>query len=178
MAECSKNRLPLEYIELNLSMKQCVQMDLKDKVLYYLDKYDLKPEQINLEVTETAANTSQDVVDHNMSSLSDHGISFSLDDFGTGYSNISRIISLPFHIVKIDKSMTDKVFDPKINAVLKYNIQLLKEIGMEIVVEGVETEDVLNACKDMGCDYIQGYYFSKPLPQQQFVQFITAHCAS
>lgn len=178
MAECSKNRLPLEYIELNLSMKQCVQMDLKDKVLYYLDKYDLKPEQINLEVTETAANTSQDVVDHNMSSLSDHGISFSLDDFGTGYSNISRIISLPFHIVKIDKSMTDKVFDPKINAVLKYNIQLLKEIGMEIVVEGVETEDVLNACKDMGCDYIQGYYFSKPLPQQQFVQFITSHTAS
>ena len=74
--------------------------------------------------------------------------------------------------------MTDKIFDPKINAVLKYNIQLLKEIGMEIVVEGVETEDVLNACKDMGCDYIQGYYFSKPLPQQQFVQFITSHTAS
>ena len=117
-------------------MKQCMQMDLTDKVLYYLKKYNLKPEQINLEITETAANTAQDVVEENIRALSEQGIAFSLDDYGTGYSNLSRIISLPFRIVKIDKSMTDKVFDSKISAILKYNIRLLKEIGMEIVVEG------------------------------------------
>lgn len=117
-------------------MKQCMQMDLTDKVLYYLKKYNLKPEQINLEITETAANTTQDVVEENIRALSEQGIAFSLDDYGTGYSNLSRIISLPFRIVKIDKSMTDKVFDSKIRAILKYNIRLLKEIGMEIVVEG------------------------------------------
>lgn len=117
-------------------MKQCMQMDLTDKVLYYLKKYNLKPEQINLEITETAANTTQDVVEENIRALSEQGIAFSLDDYGTGYSNLSRIISLPFRIVKIDKSMTDKVFDSKISAILKYNIRLLKEIGMEIVVEG------------------------------------------
>ena len=117
-------------------MKQCLQMDLTDKVLYYLKKYNLKPEQINLEITETAANTAQDVVEENIRALSEQGIAFSLDDYGTGYSNLSRIISLPFRIVKIDKSMTDKVFDSKIRAILKYNIRLLKEIGMEIVVEG------------------------------------------
>lgn len=117
-------------------MKQCMQMDLTDKVLYYLKKYNLKPEQINLEITETAANTAQDVVEENIRALSEQGIAFSLDDYGTGYSNLSRIISLPFRIVKIDKSMTDKVFDSKIRAILKYNIRLLKEIGMEIVVEG------------------------------------------
>lgn len=153
-------------------MKQCMQMDLTDKVLYYLKKYNLKPEQINLEITETAANTTQDVVEENIRALSEQGIAFSLDDYGTGYSNLSRIISLPFRIVKIDKSMTDKVFDSKIRAILKYNIRLLKEIGMEIVVEGVETEEVLKQFEEMGCDFIQGYYFSRPLPQQEFVEFI------
>lgn len=172
MAECSRRELPIQYIELNLSMKQCVQMDLRDKVLYYLKKYNLRPEQINLEITETAANTAQDIVEENIRSLSEQGVAFSLDDYGTGYSNLSRIICLPFRIVKIDKSMTDKVFDSKINAVLKYNIRLLKEIGMEIVVEGVETEAVLKQFEEMGCDFIQGYYFSKPLPQQEFVTFI------
>ena len=153
-------------------MKQCMQMDLTDKVLYYLKKYNLKPEQINLEITETAANTTQDVVEENIRALSEQGIAFSLDDYGTGYSNLSRIISLPFRIVKIDKSMTDKVFDSKIRAILKYNIRLLKEIGMEIVVEGVATEEVLKQFEEMGCDFIQGYYFSRPLPQQEFVEFI------
>ena len=172
MAECSRMGLPIEYIELNLSMKQCVQIDLKDKVLYYLKKYSLRPEQINLEITETAANTAQDIVEENIRSLSEQGVAFSLDDYGTGYSNLSRIICLPFRIVKIDKSMTDKVFDSKINAILKYNIRLLKEIGMEIVVEGVETEAVLKQFEKMGCDFIQGYYFSKPLPQQEFVEYI------
>ena len=172
VAECSRMGLPIEYIELNLSMKQCVQMDLRDKVLYYLKKYNLRPEQINLEITETAANTAQDIVEENIRFLSEQGVAFSLDDYGTGYSNLSRIISLPFRIVKIDKSMTDKVFDSKINAVLKYNIRLLKEIGMEIVVEGVETEAVLKQFEEMGCDFIQGYYFSRPLPQREFVEFI------
>ena len=172
VAECSRMGLPIEYIELNLSMKQCVQMDLRDKVLYYLKKYNLRPEQINLEITETAANTAQDIVEENIRFLSEQGVAFSLDDYGTGYSNLSRIISLPFRIVKIDKSMTDKVFDSKINAVLKYNIRLLKEIGMEIVVEGVETEAALKQFEGMGCDFIQGYYFSRPLPQREFVEFI------
>ena len=172
MAECAQMGLPIEYIELNLSMKQCMQMDLTDKVLYYLKKYNLRPEQINLEITETAANTAQDIVEENIRSLSEQGIAFSLDDYGTGYSNLSRIICLPFRIVKIDKSMTDKVFDSKINAILKYNIRLLKEIGMEIVVEGVETEAVLKQFEEMGCDFIQGYYFSRPLPLQEFTEFI------
>lgn len=172
VAECSRMGLPIEYIELNLSMKQCVQMDLKDKVLYYLKKYDLKPEQINLEITETAANTAQDIVEENIRALSEQGISFSLDDYGTGYSNLSRIIDLPFSIVKIDKSMTDKVFDNKIHEILRYNIRLLKEIGMEVIVEGVETEEVLKQFEELGCDFIQGYYFSRPLPCQEFVEFM------
>ena len=175
LAECSQADLPIDYIELNLSMKQCMQKDLKDKVFYYLNKYNLKPEQINLEVTETAANTAQDIVEDNICELSKQNISFSLDDYGTGYSNLSRIMALPFRIIKIDKSMTDKIFDSKMNTILKHNIQMLKAIGMEIVVEGVETEEVFKQLEEMGCDYIQGYYFSKPLPQHEFMEFIKAN---
>lgn len=175
LSECSKDGLPIDYIELNLSMKQCMQNDLTEKVLYYIEKYNLKPEQINLEITETAANTAQDTVEANMCELSKHNIKFSLDDYGTGYSNFSRITELPFQIVKIDKSMADKVFDDKMKTILKYNVCLLKEIGMEIVVEGVETEDMVKQFEEMGCDYIQGYYFSRPLPKHEFVEFIKSH---
>lgn len=128
--------------------------------------------QINLEITETAASTAQDIVEDNIQKFSKQGISFSLDDYGTGYSNISRIISLPFHIVKLDKSLTDKVEDPKIKTLLKNTICMLKEIGMEIVVEGAETQGTLEQFVNLKCDFIQGFYFSKPLPEQEFVEFI------
>lgn len=172
LERCQKDNLPIDYIELNLSMNQCMQKDLKEKVLYYLKKYHLKPEQINLEITETAANMAQDIVEENIQILTKEGIYFSLDDYGTGYSNISRIMSLPFRIIKLDKSLADKVNDSKMNILLKNTIRMLKEIGMEIVVEGVETEETLHEFTEMECDYIQGYYFSKPLPEMDFVDFI------
>ncbi|MGN0906216.1 MAG: EAL domain-containing protein [Bullifex sp.] len=175
MSECMKSGLPLDFIELNLSVKQCVQVDLKDKVIHYLNKYSLSPDRINLEITESAAITSQDIVEENMRSLCEYGVSFSLDDYGTGYSNLSRVILLPFRIIKIDRSMTVKVTDPRINAILRHTISLLREIGIEVVVEGVETEDILKQFEDLGADYIQGYYFSKPLPENDFIAFMRAN---
>ncbi|MGN0342033.1 MAG: EAL domain-containing protein [Roseburia sp.] len=172
LAECREKGLPIEFIEINLSMTQCVQKNLTEKVLFYLEKYHLKPEQINLEITETAANTAHDIVIQNIDCLTEKGIYFSLDDYGTGYSNITRIISLPFRIVKLDKSLADKIDDGKVKILLTNTVRMLKETGAEIVVEGVETEDALRQFVDMGCDYIQGYYFSKPLPEQEFMEFI------
>ena len=74
--------------------------------------------------------------------------------------------------MKLDKSITDRVDDQRMKIVLKNTIRMLKEIGMEIVVEGVETEEILGQFIELKCDYIQGYYFSKPLPEQEFVEFI------
>ncbi|MBQ1171482.1 MAG: EAL domain-containing protein [Lachnospiraceae bacterium] len=172
LSDCRKKSLPLQYIEINLSMTQCIQNDLTDKIQFYLEKYDLKPEQINLEITETAANEAQEIVEENIQKLTNQGIAFSLDDYGTGYSNISRIMELPFRIIKLDKSLVDKVEDSKMRILLKNTIHMIKEIGMEIVVEGVETKEMLNQFTELGCDFIQGYYFSKPLPEQEFVNFI------
>ena len=81
-------------------------------------------------------------------------------------------MALPFHIIKLDKSLADRVDDSRMKILLKNTIHMLKEIGMEIVVEGVETKETLEQFTDLGCDFIQGYYFSKPLPEQEFVEFI------
>lgn len=176
LSDCQKKGLPIRYIEINLSMSQCMQKDLADKVQFYLEKYQLKPEQINLEITETAANEAQEIVAENIKKLTNMGIAFSLDDYGTGYSNISRIMELPFRIIKLDKSLADKVEDSRMRILLKNTIRMLKEIGTEIVVEGVETKEMLQQFTELGCDFIQGYYFSKPLPEQEFVNFIQKSC--
>ena len=167
-----KSGVSLDFVEINLSMAQIIQKDLVDKVLSCLNKYRLRPEDINLEITETMACAAENIVEQNMRVLNKSGISFSLDDYGVGYSNISRILSLPFDIVKIDKSLTDMFDDEKMNGVIKHTVAMLKSIGVKIVVEGVETAECFEAFEKLGVDYIQGYYFSKPLPESEFVEFM------
>lgn len=167
-----KSGVSLDFVEINLSMAQIIQKDLVDKVLSCLNKYRLRPEDINLEITETMACAAENIVEQNMRVLNKSGISFSLDDYGVGYSNISRILSLPFDIVKIDKSLTDMFDDEKMNGIIKHTVAMLKSIGVKIVVEGVETVECSEAFEKLGVDYIQGYYFSKPLPESEFVDFM------
>lgn len=165
-------RLHVDYIEVNLSVVQCMQPDLADRILGTMHKYSVRPSQINLEITETAAEYSQTAIDHNINTLTSAGISFSLDDFGTGYSNMVRIASLPLHIVKLDRSFTFTDGNDDLLKLLNNTVDMIKKMDLKIVVEGVETEDKLNQFKALECDYIQGYYFSKPLPKDQFVEFI------
>lgn len=108
----------------------------------------------------------------NINALNKAGISFSLDDFGTGYSNMRRIVSLPLSIVKLDKSFTNVRENPKLLIVLENTIHMIKDMHMKIVVEGVETENMVKMFSGLECEYIQGYYYSKPLPQKDFVEFI------
>lgn len=164
--------LQLDYIEINLSVAQCMQNNLANQVLETLDKYKITPDQINLEITETAASYSQKIMMENLDILSDAGISFSLDDFGTGYSNMRRIASLPLHLVKLDKSFANMGENPRLQIVLQNTIQMIKAMNMKIVVEGIETENLVQQFSDLQCEYIQGYYYSKPIPREEFVDFI------
>lgn len=163
--------LGLDYIEVNLSVKQCIQPDLATSLLGTMEKYGVRPDQINLEITETAASAVQKTMMHNIQTLTDAGISFSLDDYGTGYSNIKRISTLPLDIIKLDKTFTDLTND-KLNIVIKNTVNMIKDMNMKIVVEGVETKEMLEHFSNLNCDYIQGYYFSRPLPKSQFIEFI------
>lgn len=162
----------LEYIELNLSVAQCIESDLVPKINSILEKYKIKPEQINLEITETAEDFNQEIMDSNINNLYQKGFRFSLDDYGTGYSNIKRVTQLPLDIVKLDKSFVDEMDNPQMWHVITNSVKMFKDMNKIILVEGVETKEKLDALINLGCDYIQGFYFSKPLPESDFLKFV------
>lgn len=164
--------LGLEYIEVNLSVTQCMRGNLAEDVLAIMEKYNVPSEKINLEITETAASHEQEVMAENLSKLTQAGVSFSLDDYGTGYSNIKRVIQLPVKIIKLDKTFVDEQDNPKMLVVLKNTVAMLKDMNMEIVVEGIETQEMLDFFTELRCDFIQGYFFSKPIPKPEFINFI------
>ena len=172
ISENDFNELGLSYIELNLSVAQCLQGDLSDKILALEKKYHVNPARVNLEITETTYENIGDTTDMNIKRLSDNGFSFSLDDYGTGYSNMQRISRLPLKIIKIDKTMVDDMENKSGMSVMRNTVSMIKDINKEIVCEGVETADQLELLSGLGVDFIQGYYFSKPLPEKQFVAFI------
>lgn len=166
------DRLGLEYIEVNLSVAQCMHGDLADRILLIMQQYNVASNKINLEITETAASFAQRVMTENLNKLSRSGVSFSLDDYGTGYSNIKRVISLPLKIVKLDKSFVDEQHNPKMWILLQNTVQMLKAMNMQIVVEGIETQEMVDVFSELKCDYIQGYFFSRPLPKADFVKLV------
>jgi EAL domain-containing protein (putative c-di-GMP-specific phosphodiesterase class I) len=164
--------LGLDYIEVNLSVTQCMRSNLAKEILQMFEKYHVRPEQINLEITETAAANSQNMMTENVRVLAEAGVPFSLDDYGTGYSNICRVTSLPLEIVKLDKSFTELEENPKLEVVVRNTVKMVKEMNMKIVVEGIETEEMAKKFSDLQCEYIQGFYYSKPLPRDEFVSFL------
>ena len=167
-------KLGMSYIEVNLSVVQCMQPKLANHIMEILTRYGVRPEQLNLEITETAASISQQALEDNIKDLTNMGMKFSLDDFGTGYSNMQRIVKLPFDIIKLDRTFTELYDNPKLGIVLTNAINMIKAMKMKIVVEGVETEEMLKLFSELECEYIQGYYFSKPIPREEFVKFIQA----
>lgn len=166
--------LGIRYIEVNLSAVECMEHSLPEKIEAILDKYHIDKKFINLEVTETALADDTKILADNMYKLRKKGITFSLDDYGTGYSNINYILNLPFGIVKIDKTLLWQCVDnEKAIIALKSSMNMIHDMGMEIVVEGVENEEMVEIIKQMPCDYLQGYYFSKPMKDEDFIWFLS-----
>jgi len=162
----------IEYIEVNLSVVQCMQTDMARILKNIMGEYQIPPYRINFEITETATG-SRKAIDKNMRELLDYGCSFSLDDYGSGYSNLTYVVNLPLRIIKIDKLITDSYFtSEKVRIATEYTIEMLHKLGMEIVVEGVDSEEKYLAFKRLKAEYIQGYYFSKPLPKDRVLNFI------
>lgn len=173
IADNQLDRLGIEYIEVNLSTVQCIQTDMAERIISTVKKYGIRPSQINLEITETATIYSPDIMRRNMELLKENGILFSLDDYGSGYSNINYLLNFPFSLIKLDKGIVCSENENRKNwIVIKYSIEMLKEMGFLIVAEGVETEDMVRGLEEHGCQYLQGYYFSRPVPGMDFVEFI------
>lgn len=164
--------LGLSYIEINLSVSQCIQRNLPETIFKLQEEFKIKPDKVNFEITETVYENSKDVMAENLRQLSVAGYTISLDDYGTGYSNMQRVLKIPLRIIKIDKSLVDYMNSGKGKSVVKNTIRMMQDIGLELVVEGVETKEILDSLIQMNADYIQGFYFSKPLPKKEFLEYI------
>ena len=163
----------IEYIDVNLSVVQCMQEDLHEQLIAIMDEFHLPYHCINLEITETAAVLSSENLRNNMTKLMEKGVNFSLDDYGTGFSNTASIVEYPFHTIKLDKSMLWSSTDSeKAMCALEHMIAMIKSMHMELICEGVETHSQATMLEHMGCDYFQGYYFSKPVKAEAFLELL------
>lgn len=168
--------LGIDYIEVNLSVVQCTEEKLAEDLLAILQEHGVPAEWINLEITESASIKIKQQLLKIMHILLDAGIRFSLDDFGTGQSNLNYIVDMPVDIVKFDRDMTQSYFQSgRAKYILDALVQMIHGMGLAIVSEGIETEEQYEVLKDMGIHFIQGYYFSKPLSEHDFLHFLQAN---
>ncbi len=175
LSEHDLGKLGLEYVEINLSVAQCMQEDLPEKLTALSQKYGISPDMINLEITETTYEEFGKTMEVNLKNLSGAGYTFSLDDYGTGYSNMQRVSRLPLKMIKIDKSLVDGMATDDGMAIISNTVKMMRDIDKELVAEGVEDKDDLERLKSMGCHFIQGFIFSKPLPGDEFIDFLRKH---
>lgn len=173
ISEQNLKETTIEYIEVNVSVVQCMQQHFAEDLIDVMAKYDVDPSQINLEVTETAAVNSVATLKENIDKLHNAGISFALDDYGSGYSTLGYLHNLPFQIIKLDKLMVWDAFEnERAGITLKFTVGMLKELNLSIVAEGVETQEQQVHLANIGCNYLQGWYYSKAIPPQDFAELI------
>lgn len=173
IAENNLQELGLKKIDINISAVQFMQENFIEKVQLILHAYDIDLKYINFEITESAAIYSEEALLSMMRSLKKSGIQFSMDDYGKGYSNFGSILKFPFHLIKLDKEMLwDSFKDERAMILYENTVHMIKKLGMEIIAEGAETKEQVDALARMGVDYVQGFYYSKPLPEHEFLQLL------
>ena len=168
------DKIGIEYIEVNLSVVQCGDINLADKYIKIMKDNNVDPSKINLEITETASTNLRKIMIDNMNKLIEFGTKFSLDDFGMGNSNLNYIIEMPVNIVKFDRVLVNSYFtDEKAKLVMTRIIEMIKALNLEIVLEGIETKESLNEVLNLDIDFIQGYYFSMPVREIDFIKYVS-----
>ena len=165
----NEHGMPDFHINVNLSVVQLLQKDVVGTVERILKKTGVKPRNIVLEITESFAINDMDRVLEIIRGIKELGPRIALDDFGTGYSSLNYIKQLPLDIIKVDKTFIDDIAeDEYAQAFIKLIVELSDTIDTSIIVEGVENENQLNILKELGVDYIQGFYYGKPVPAYEF----------
>jgi len=168
-----KEILGLSSIEINLSAAEFINDGFYDRFINIYEEYKIDPTVIIFEITETAATISYDVMVEYMNILRKLGIRFAIDDFGKGYANITQVVNLPFSMVKLDRSLLIAKNENQNNAIIFEDLlNMFRKLGMLIVVEGVETLDDINHVTELQADYIQGFYYAKPMPEAELIQFL------
>jgi EAL domain-containing protein (putative c-di-GMP-specific phosphodiesterase class I) len=173
MAELNAGREVPVKLALNSSAKALLKKKFPDELKTVLDKTGMKPEWFELEITETEMMKDLDATLDVITRTAELGISIALDDFGTGYSSLSQLSRIPVNTLKIDRSFVIKIEDPDTRVAMVDTInKMAKDLKLKVVAEGVETAAQLTYLENIGCDMIQGYLISKPLPYADFRSFL------
>ena len=158
-------------ISINLSRNSLVRNELLEEYMQIIKETGVSIESVPIELTESSAFLVSQIKGF-ADKLKDAGFSLHMDDLGNGYSSLISLHMLSFDVVKIDKSLTDYIGNSEGDAIIKHTIALARELSMKVVIEGVETAEQVEFLKELGCDAIQGFYYSKPVPQEDFEKMI------
>ena len=160
-------------MSVNVSRIDFYNPNLVENILGLIDKYNLDPEMLKLEITETAYSDNPHQLLEVMQQFQSGGMKIMMDDFGSGYSSLNMLKNVPADILKIDMNFVRDLENSKrAAAIMKNIVQMARDIDMEIVVEGVETKAQIDFLAELGCDQIQGYYFSRPIDEKAFAELI------
>jgi diguanylate cyclase (GGDEF)-like protein len=158
-------------ISLNISAVQYAQADFIENLVAAVKGYGVEPSEVELEITENILINDFKEMIEKLQILREYGFGISLDDFGTGYSSLSYLKGLPITTLKIDKSFIDTVLtDENTRIITESMIAMVKNMGYEVIAEGVETEEQFKYLESIGCAAIQGYYLNKPMPADEIVE--------
>lgn len=157
-------------VHVNLSPAQCMDTQLAPDFAEIAKRYQVPMSMIDFEITETAIDDHQAILEQ-IYRLKESGAELSLDDFGTGTSNLTRLMKLPIDLVKLDLTVVHAYFNGEA-AILPDLIRMFHNADMKIVVEGVETEEMMRRLSELSCNYQQGYHFSRPVPPTDFLDYL------
>jgi diguanylate cyclase (GGDEF)-like protein len=170
--------LPSFKVAINLSMIDLHDESLPHRIGQALGDFDVAPAKLLLEITEGQIMSDPDQVIQILNQLSDMGMSLSIDDFGTGQASLTYLKKLPVEKIKIDQSFVkDMVSNAEDRAIVEATINLAHTLGIDVVAEGVESAEIYELLLNMGCDYVQGYYISRPIQQGQIISWCNQHLA-
>jgi EAL domain-containing protein (putative c-di-GMP-specific phosphodiesterase class I) len=160
-------------LAINVSPQQLLSRELERHLADCLQRYGVAACEIELEVTESVAMEMPDVVISHLQRLRNLGFRLSIDDFGTGYSSLSYLQHLPVHALKLDRSFIRNLTDdPKALSICRNTIRMARDLGLELVAEGVETASQAADLRRLGCDILQGYHFAPPLPLESLLSYL------
>jgi diguanylate cyclase (GGDEF)-like protein/PAS domain S-box-containing protein len=173
-SQWQKDHAPEFRIAVNLSPRQFRSPELVNKIKQSLEHTGIAPRHLELEITEGVLLSSHTYIDEALEKLNQLGVSLSMDDFGTGYSSLSYLRNYPFDVLKIDRSFISDIREnPADRELINAAISMAHSLNLKVVAEGVETKEQLDSLKELGCDYAQGYLFSKPLSDVELTKMLT-----
>ena len=165
-------------VSVNLSRKHMMDYDLLNRIIEIVNSNNVPHEYIEIELTETTTDVEFKDLKRVVRGLPEAGISTSVDDFGMGYSSLNLIKEVPWNVLKVDRSFLpeeDDDSDSTRSIMFKYVVAMAKELGLECIAEGVETQSQVEILRNNQCELAQGFFFDKPLPIDDFEQRLTRH---